>query len=182
MNTLFQRLLAVPLTPSRLQLPHCRVAPSTLTGGRCGFRWGTVRCAGAAPYPPKTKFRKMHKGRCEGILGDGSKLAFGTFGIKVLHSGKITYQTIEAARRVISRRIKGSGRMWIRVIANYPVTSKPLATRMGKGKGNVSGYVARCKAGKILFEVDGLAPVAAKEALIQAGHKIGLRTKIVEWS
>ena len=134
-------------------------------------------------YPKRTKYRKYQKGsipsRCQ---TDGSILAFGKFGIKTCQAGRISYQTIEAARRAISRKFRRNGQIWIRVFADIPTTSKPTEVRMGKGKGNPSGWIARVSSGQILFEMDGVTLPIAKQAATIAKQKLNLSTKFIEWS
>lgn len=106
-------------------------------------------------------------------------MAFGEYGLKTVQCGWITNRQIEAARIAITRHMKRSGRMWIRIFPDKPITKKPTETRMGKGKGAPEGWVAVVKPGKILFEVDGVADAVAREALRLASHKLPVATKIV---
>jgi large subunit ribosomal protein L16 len=110
----------------------------------------------------------------------GSTIAFGEIGLKVMEPGEITARQIEAARVAITRRVKRGGKLWIRIFPDRPFTKKPAETRMGKGKGNPEGFVARVKPGKILFEIAGIDDVLAKEALLNAAFKLPLKTKIVK--
>jgi large subunit ribosomal protein L16 len=135
-------------------------------------------------YPKRTKYRKYQKGslpyHCQ---VDGHKpLAFGKYGIKACQAGRVSYQTIEAARRAISRKFRRSGQIWVRVFADISITSKPTEVRMGKGKGNPSGWVARVSSGQVLFEMDGVTLPIAKQAATIAKQKLNLSTKFVEWS
>ncbi len=109
----------------------------------------------------------------------GVTVAFGEYGLKTVQCGWITNRQIEAARIAITRHMKRSGRMWIRIFPDKPITKKPTETRMGKGKGAPEGWVAVVKPGKILFEVDGVADAVAREALRLASHKLPVATKIV---
>jgi len=130
--------------------------------------------------PKKTKFRKQHKGRISGTAKGGSELAFGSFGLKAMTPERVTSRQIEAARRAITRRMRRLGRLWIRIFPDVPVTSKPLGVRMGKGKGTVEYWACRVKPGRIMFEMDGVKPDIAIEALTLASAKLPVKTKIVE--
>ena len=129
--------------------------------------------------PKKTKFRKQQKGRMKGYSNRGHRLAYGTFGIKVLNSAWITSRQIEAARIAATRFIKREGKLWIKVFPDKPVTKKPAEVRMGKGKGAVEYWVAVVKAGRILFELDGVSKITATEALRLAAQKLPVKTKLV---
>jgi len=133
-------------------------------------------------YPKRTKFRKYCKGRTKGIQVDGVKLSFGQFGIIACDPGRISSHTIEAARRVISRKFRKSGRIWVRVFPDIPITKKPTEVRMGKGKGNPVGWVAKVSTGQLLFEMDGISLSSAIQATKLAGHKLNLLTKCIQWS
>src|ERR1700753_322016 len=115
--------------------------------------------------PKKTKFRKAHKGRIHGTATSGATLSFGQFGLKALEPDRVTARQIEAARRALTRFMKRAGRVWIRVFPDAPVSEKPIAVRMGKGKGTPELWVVRVKPGRILFEVDGIPVNVAKAAL-----------------
>lgn len=127
---------------------------------------------------------KVHKGRCDGIQGDGAgaRLCFGKYGLASKEAGRISYNAIEAARRVMSRKFRRHGRIWLRVVAQTPITSKPTEVRMGKGKGNPTGCIAKVKAGQVLFEVDGVSEPLAQEAARLASHRIRLATRFIQWS
>ena len=112
--------------------------------------------------PKRTKFRKAHKGRIHGSAKGGFSLNFGSYGLKTVEPERITARQIEAARRAITRQMKRQGRVWIRVFPDLPVTGKPAEVRMGKGKGAVDHWAARCHPGRILFEIDGGAEALAK--------------------
>ncbi len=129
--------------------------------------------------PKKMKFRKQHKGRIKGDAGRGAKLSFGDFGLQALEAGKITARQIEAARIAMTRHVKRGGRVWINIFPDHPVTKKPLEVRMGKGKGNVEFYVAYIKPGRVLYEMDGVSPEVAVQALELAGSKLPIRTKLL---
>ena len=132
--------------------------------------------------PARTKYRKMHKGRNPGRAYRGSELAFGTFGLMSLQPGWVTSRQIEAARIAMSRKIKRGGKIWIRVFPDKPITKKPAETRMGTGKGNVEYYVAVVKPGRILYEMDGMTPELAKDAMKLAAAKLPVMTRIVHRS
>jgi large subunit ribosomal protein L16 len=130
--------------------------------------------------PMRMKFRKAHKGRIKGIASSGVELAFGHFGLKALEPDRVTARQIEAARRALTRHMKRSGRVWIRIFPDVPVSKKPLEVRMGSGKGAPEYWVARVKPGRILFEVDGVSTQVAKEALTLAGAKLPVKTRFVQ--
>jgi large subunit ribosomal protein L16 len=129
--------------------------------------------------PKRQKYRKVQRGRMRGTAFRGSTIAFGDIGLKCLEPGEITARQIEAARVAITRKVKRGGKLWIRIFPDRPFTKKPAETRMGKGKGNPEGFVARIKPGKILFELAGVDDVLAKDALQNAAFKLPLKTKIV---
>ena len=130
--------------------------------------------------PKRTKFRKQFKGRIHGKATSGADLTFGSFGIKALEPERVTARQIEAARRAITRHMKRAGRIWIRVFPDVPVSKKPTEVRMGKGKGTPELWVCRVKPGRIMFEVDGVAPELAKEALRLGAAKLPIRTRFVQ--
>ena len=129
--------------------------------------------------PKRTKFRKLHKGRIHGEAKGGSDLNFGHFGLKATQPERVTARQIEAARRALTRHMKRQGRVWIRIFPDTPVTSKPTEVRMGKGKGAVEHWAARCHPGRILFEIDGVPDDIAREALRLGAAKLPVRTKVV---
>jgi large subunit ribosomal protein L16 len=130
--------------------------------------------------PMRTKFRKAHKGRIKGLATSAVSLAFGQYGLKALEPERITARQIEAARRAMTRHMKRSGRVWIRLYPDVPVSKKPLEVRMGSGKGAVEYWVARVKPGRILFEVDGVTNQVAREALALAAAKLPIKTRFIE--
>jgi large subunit ribosomal protein L16 len=130
--------------------------------------------------PMRTKFRKAHKGRIKGLASSAVDLAFGQFGLKALEPDRVTARQIEAARRALTRHMKRSGRVWIRVFPDVPVSKKPLEVRMGSGKGTPEYWVCRVKPGRIIFEIDGVATQIAKEALALAAAKLPIKTRFVE--
>ena len=129
--------------------------------------------------PKKTKFRKQFKGRIHGSAKAGFALNFGAFGLKSLEPERVTARQIEAARRAITRQMKRQGRVWIRVFPDVPISSKPAEVRMGSGKGAPEYWAARVHPGRILFEIDGVPPDVAHEALKLGAAKLPVRTKIV---
>ncbi|MBQ7673887.1 MAG: 50S ribosomal protein L16 [Alphaproteobacteria bacterium] len=129
--------------------------------------------------PAKIKFRKQFKGRIRGVATRGHRLNFGTFGLKALEPARVTAAQIEAARRAITRCMKRVGKVWIRVYPDLPVTQKPAEVRMGSGKGGVEYWACRVYPGTILFEMDGVEPAVAMEALSLASAKLPILTKII---
>lgn len=129
--------------------------------------------------PKRTKFRKAFKGRIHGNAKGGTELNFGAFGLKAMEPERITARQIEAARRAITRHMKRQGRVWIRVFPDVPVSSKPTEVRMGKGKGSVDYWAAKVKPGRIMFEIDGVSEVIAREALRLGAMKLPVTTRIV---
>ena len=130
--------------------------------------------------PKKVKFRKQMKGRVRGKAWRGSDLSFGEYGLKALESGWITDRQIEASRIAMTRFIKRGGKVWIRLFPDKPITKKPAETRMGKGKGAPEQWVAVVRPGKILFEMEGVAPDIAMEAMRLASHKLPIKTQFVQ--
>src|SRR6185295_19380866 len=129
--------------------------------------------------PKRTKFRKQHKGRIHGAAKGGTLLNFGEYGLKALEPERITAREIEAARRAITRHMKRAGRVWIRVFPDVPVSKKPAEVRMGSGKGAPEFWAARVKPGRILFELEGVPVLVAKEALALAAAKLPIKTRFV---
>jgi large subunit ribosomal protein L16 len=121
----------------------------------------------------------MQKGRIKGLAQRGSRIAFGSFGIKTMEEGFITSRQIEAARIALNRYMKREGKVWIRIFPDKPITSKPAEVRMGKGKGAPSHWVAPVKPGRIMFEASGVPLEVAKEALRLASQKLPVKTKFV---
>ncbi|MEE8294427.1 MAG: 50S ribosomal protein L16 [Sphingomonadales bacterium] len=130
--------------------------------------------------PKKTKFRKAHKGRIHGNAKGGFDLNFGAYGLKALEPGRVTARQIEAARRAMTRHIKRSGKVWIRIFPDVPVSKKPTEVRMGKGKGSPEFWACRVKPGRIMFEMDGVPGPLAKEAFERAAAKLPIATRVVE--
>jgi large subunit ribosomal protein L16 len=129
--------------------------------------------------PKRTKFRKMQKGRRRGLALRGSRISFGDYGLQAMGNGWLKSRQIEAARVAITRRMKRQGQVWIRVFPDKPVTLKPAETRMGKGKGNPEYWVAVVKPGRVLFEINGVSPELAHEALRLGASKLPFKTRIL---
>ncbi len=129
--------------------------------------------------PKRTKFRKQFKGRIHGEAKGGFLLNFGTFGLKATEPERVTARQIEAARRAITRHMKRQGRVWIRIFPDVPVSSKPVEVRMGKGKGSTDYWAAKVKPGRIMFEIDGVSEVIAREALRLGAMKLPVLTRVV---
>lgn len=129
--------------------------------------------------PKRIRYRKAQRGKMKGNSERGSLVAFGSYGLKALESHWITNRQIESARIAINRYLKRDGKVWIRIFPDKPYTKKPAETRQGSGKGNPEGWVAVVRPGRILFEVDGVARDAAKEALRLASNKLPIKTKFV---
>lgn len=129
--------------------------------------------------PKRTKFRKFQKGRIGGVLSNTTHLEFGHFGLKALEPGRIPARTLEAVRRVITRKFKRLGQIWVRVFPDIGVSSKPAEVRMGKGKGAPCHWICRVKKGQILFEMDGVSSQLARQASLLADYKLPLKTKFI---
>jgi large subunit ribosomal protein L16 len=132
--------------------------------------------------PKKVKYRKQQRGKMRGIASKGCNLSFGDYGLQAQECGWLTSKQIEAARIVITRHIKRIGRVWIRVFPDKPITKKPAETRMGKGKGDPSEWVAVVKPGRILYEMEGISKEVAQEAFRLAAHKLPLATRFLSRS
>ncbi len=130
--------------------------------------------------PKRTKYRKYQRGRMKGKATRGNSLQFGEFGLQALEPHWVTDRQIEAARIALTRHIKRGGKVWIRIFPDKSVTKKPAETRMGSGKGSPEYWVAVVKPGRVMFEVAGVAPEVAKEALRLASSKLPLKTAILE--
>ncbi|MGD9880437.1 MAG: 50S ribosomal protein L16 [Reyranella sp.] len=129
--------------------------------------------------PKRTKYRKAFKGRIHGAAKGGFNLDFGSFGLKAMEPDRLTARQIEAARRAITRHMKRAGRVWIRVFPDVPISKKPAEVRMGSGKGAPEFWAARVKPGRVLFELDGVTPTVAREALELAAAKLPIKTRFV---
>ena len=129
--------------------------------------------------PKRTKYRKAHKGRIHGNAKAGTALNFGAYGLKAASPARVSSRQIEAARRTITRYMKRSGRIWIRIFPDVPVSTKPAEVRQGKGKGTPEYWACRVKPGRIMFEIDGVPADVAREALTLAAAKLPIRTRFV---
>lgn len=132
--------------------------------------------------PKRTKFRKFQKGRVKGVKPNTTELKFGRYGLKALETGRITARTLEAVRRVLTRKFKRTGQIWIRVFPDIAVSSKPAEVRMGKGKGAPSYWICKIQKGQILFEMDGISSQLAQQAALLAYYKLPIKTKFINIS
>ncbi|MCB9630134.1 MAG: 50S ribosomal protein L16 [Sandaracinaceae bacterium] len=129
--------------------------------------------------PKRTKFRKAMCGRMTGKAYRGSDVSFGDFGLQAVECGRLSARQIEAARMTIQRKTKRQGKLFIRIFPDKPVTKKPQETRQGKGKGSVDHWVAVIKAGRVLYEIEGVEEELAREAFRVAGHKLPIKTQFM---
>ena len=129
--------------------------------------------------PKRVKHRKTHKGRMRGKAQRGNKVSFGQFGLQATECGWISNRQIEAARVAMTRHIKRTGKVWIRIFPDKPITSKPAETRMGKGKGNPESWVAVVKPGTMMFELEGVSVEIPKRAMELANAKLPVETRFV---
>lgn len=130
-------------------------------------------------FPKKIKYKKQFKGKLIGQTIKGSQIIYGKYAIKVLKEARLTAKQLESARRIIIRKMKRLGHLWIRVFPDIPVTSKPTENRMGKGKGSVSFWIAKVKKGQILYEISGISLEDAKKVLKSGSNKIPIQTKFI---
>ena len=130
--------------------------------------------------PKKMKYRKVRKGKNEGIATSGNYIAFGDYALQSQSNSDITSRQIEASRQAMTRYIKRGGKIWIRIFPHTPVTKKALGLKMGGGKGNPEYYVAKVKTGTVLFEMKGVSEEIAREAMRLAGHKLPVKTRFVK--
>ena len=129
--------------------------------------------------PKRSKYRKQQRGRMRGLARRGHLVSFGQYGLQALEPAWITSRQIEAARRAIQRYVKRTGKLWIRIFPDKPVTARAAETRMGSGKGSVDHYVSVVKPGRVLFEISGVSAEMAKEAFRLAGHKLPIKVQMV---
>jgi len=129
--------------------------------------------------PKRTKFRKMFKGKNRGLAQSGNKVSFGEYGLKATERGRVSARQIEAARRAMTRKVKRSGKIWIRIFPDVPISSKPLEVRMGKGKGNVDYWCSKVQPGTVLYEMEGVSEEMAREAFRLAANKLPIKTTFV---
>ena len=132
-----------------------------------------------ALMPKRVKYRKSQRGRVKGNATRGNYVSFGEYGIQALEPGWITAQTIEACRVVASQKVKGAGKLYIRIFPQKSVTAIPAETRMGKGKGEIEFWAAVVKPGTILYEIAGLTEEAAREAFARVAHKLPIKCRFV---
>jgi large subunit ribosomal protein L16 len=132
--------------------------------------------------PKRTKYRKQMRGRMTGESYNASTVSFGSIGLQAIGRGYVSARQIEAARRVINRTLKRGGKTWIRIFPDKPITKRPAETRMGKGKGSVDSWVASILPGRVMYEIDGVDEDVATKALILAGYKLPVKTKIIKRS
>ena len=130
--------------------------------------------------PTRTKYRKAHKGRIHGFASRGELLNYGAYGLKAMQPERLIAKQIEAARVALTRSMKRSGKVWLRIFPNIPVSKKPTEVRMGKGKGAPEYWACRVKPGRIIFEVDGVSEAIAREALYKASTKLPIKTKFIK--
>ena len=129
--------------------------------------------------PARRKYRKEQKGRNKGVATIGNKVSFGEYGLKAIGRGRLTARQIEAARRAMTRHIKRGGRVWIRIFPDKPISTKPAEVRMGNGKGSPEYWVAEIQPGKMLYEMDGVNEIIAREAFKLAAAKLPISTAFV---
>lgn len=129
--------------------------------------------------PKRTKYRKMFKGKNRGLAQSGNKVSFGEYGLKATERGRVSARQIEAARRAMTRKVKRSGKIWIRIFPDVPISSKPLEVRMGKGKGNVDYWCSKVQPGTVLYEMEGVSEELAREAFRLAANKLPIKTTFV---
>ncbi len=129
--------------------------------------------------PKRTKYRKQHKGRNDGLSWSANQVSFGEYGLRATQTGQLTARQIEAARRAVSRYVKRGGKMWIRVFPDKPITQKPIEVRMGSGKGNVEYWVAQIQPGRMIYEIEGVDEATAREAFRLASAKLSVTTQFV---
>ena len=130
--------------------------------------------------PTRTKYRKAHKGRIHGRATRGAVLNYGSFGLKAMEPERVISKQIEAARVSLTRYMKRTGKVWLRIFPNIPVSKKPTEVRMGKGKGAPEFWACRVKPGRIIFEVDGVDEATARVALYKASTKLPIKTKFIK--
>lgn len=130
--------------------------------------------------PKKTKYRKVRKGKNDGVATRTNYIAFGDYGLQSLTNERITSRQIESARQAMTRYIKRGGKIWIRIFPHTPVTRKPQDVKMGSGKGNPEFFVAKVKTGTVMFEMKGVEESVAREAMRLAGNKLPVRTRFVK--
>lgn len=129
--------------------------------------------------PKKLKFQKTFKGKLKGITTRGNKIIYGKFALKVLEEARITHLQLETSKKILLKKMKKNGTLWVRIFPHIPVTSKPNENRMGKGKGSVTNWIAKVKKGQIIFEVTGISVEFAKKVLNLSSKKLPIKTKFI---
>jgi large subunit ribosomal protein L16 len=129
--------------------------------------------------PKKTKYRKVRKGKNDGVATRGNYIAFGDYALQSQGNERITSRQIEAARQSMTRHVNRGGKIWIRIFPHTPVTRKPADVKMGSGKGNPEFFVAKVKPGTVMFEMKGVQEDVAREAMRLASHKLPIKTKFI---
>lgn len=129
--------------------------------------------------PKRTKYRRHHRGKMRGKATRGNKIAYGDYGLQALQPGWIKARQIESGRRVLTRYVRRTGKLWIRIFPDKPVTMRAAESRMGSGKGTPEYWVSVVKPGKIIYEISGITDGLARQALRIAGHKMPVKTKII---
>ena len=130
--------------------------------------------------PKRIKWRKQMKGRNRGLAKGGTEVSFGDYALQATQHGMMSARQIEAARIAMTRYVKRSGKVWIRVFPDKPITKKPAETRMGKGKGAPESWACRIKPGRVLYEMRGVDEETAREAFRLAQHKLPFRTRFMK--
>lgn len=130
--------------------------------------------------PKRTKYRRHHRGHLRGKATRGNKLTYGNYGLQALEPCWITSRQIESGRRVLTRYVRRTGKLWIRIFPDKPITIRPAGTRMGSGKGYPEYWVAVVHPGKIIYEITGLSEIVAKQALKTASYKMPIKTKFLK--
>ena len=129
--------------------------------------------------PKKSKFRKVFRGRRQGVTTRGNEVVFGDFGLKATTGGWVSARQIEAARKKITFATKRAGKYWMRIFPDKPITKKAVGVKMGSGKGDIYEYVCVVKPGMVMFEIGGVTEAVAKEAFTKASHKLSVKTTLI---
>jgi large subunit ribosomal protein L16 len=129
--------------------------------------------------PKKSKFRKVFRGRRQGVTTRGTEVVFGDFGLKAVSGGWVSARQIEAARKKITFATKRAGKYWMRIFPDKPITKKAVGVKMGSGKGDIHEYVCVVKPGMVMFEIGGVSEAVAKEAFTKASHKLSVKTTLI---
>jgi large subunit ribosomal protein L16 len=129
--------------------------------------------------PKKLKFQKTFKGKLKGSTTRGNKIIYGKFALKGLEESRITHLQLETSKKILLKKLKKNGTIWVRIFPNIPVTTKPNENRMGKGKGSVTNWIAKVKKGQIIFEITGVSFEFAKKVLYLSSKKLPIKTKFI---